>query len=139
MNASDAGSGTSACTGGCLTAWPALTITAGDSTVRGLVVNGYAGGEWNPYGNYFVIRQSDAHSRRNSILMRASATQHLHGIEPHIRLGDAIYEPPSPERFDVGQLTRPADHIQRRDRRLAHAVTVAPFGVAPRPMSPGSP
>jgi len=26
---------------------------------------------------------------------------YLHGIEPHIRLGDAIYEPPSPERFEV--------------------------------------
>lgn len=26
---------------------------------------------------------------------------YLHGIEPHIRLGDAIYEPPSAERFDV--------------------------------------
>ena len=25
----------------------------------------------------------------------------LHGIEPHIRLGDTIYEPPVPERFDV--------------------------------------
>jgi type I restriction enzyme M protein len=26
---------------------------------------------------------------------------YLHGIEPHIRLGDAIYEPPAPERFDI--------------------------------------
>jgi type I restriction enzyme M protein len=26
---------------------------------------------------------------------------YLHGIEPHIRLGDSIYEPPPPERFDV--------------------------------------
>jgi type I restriction enzyme M protein len=26
---------------------------------------------------------------------------YLHGIEPHIRLGDSIYEPPSGERFDV--------------------------------------
>jgi type I restriction enzyme M protein len=26
---------------------------------------------------------------------------YLHGIEPHIRLGDAIYEPPSAARFDV--------------------------------------
>jgi type I restriction enzyme M protein len=26
---------------------------------------------------------------------------YLHGVEPHIRLGDAIYEPPSDERFDV--------------------------------------
>jgi transglutaminase-like putative cysteine protease len=30
--------------------------------IPSVVVNGYAGGEWNPYGNYFVIRQSDAHS-----------------------------------------------------------------------------
>jgi len=26
---------------------------------------------------------------------------YLHGIEPHIRLGDSIYEPPASERFDV--------------------------------------
>ena len=26
---------------------------------------------------------------------------HLHGIQPHIRLGDSIAEPPPPERFDV--------------------------------------
>jgi len=26
---------------------------------------------------------------------------YLHGIEPHIRLGDSIYEPPTSERFDV--------------------------------------
>ena len=26
------------------------------------VVTGYLGGEWNPIGNYFVVRQSDAHS-----------------------------------------------------------------------------
>ena len=31
---------------------------------------------------------------------------YLHGIEPHIRLGDSIYEPPAPERFDV-VLTNP--------------------------------
>jgi hypothetical protein len=30
--------------------------------IPALVVNGYAGGEWNAYGNYFVIRQRDAHS-----------------------------------------------------------------------------
>ena len=30
----------------------------------------------------------------------------LHGIEPHIRLGDAIYEPPPSDRFDV-VLTNP--------------------------------
>lgn len=26
------------------------------------VVNGYLGGDWNPYGEYYLIRQSDAHS-----------------------------------------------------------------------------
>jgi type I restriction enzyme M protein len=26
---------------------------------------------------------------------------YLHNIEPHLKLGDAIYEPPGPERFDV--------------------------------------
>lgn len=26
------------------------------------VVNGYLGGEWNPYGQYYLIRQSNAHS-----------------------------------------------------------------------------
>jgi transglutaminase-like putative cysteine protease len=30
--------------------------------IPSLVVNGYSGGEWNSYGNYFVVRQSDAHS-----------------------------------------------------------------------------
>jgi len=30
--------------------------------VPAIVVNGYAGGEWNPYGNYFLIRQRNAHS-----------------------------------------------------------------------------
>ncbi|MBI2962848.1 MAG: DUF3488 domain-containing protein [Deltaproteobacteria bacterium] len=30
--------------------------------IPSLVVNGYAGGEWNPYGGYFLIRQRDAHS-----------------------------------------------------------------------------
>ncbi len=30
--------------------------------IPSLVVTGYAGGEWNPYGGYFLIRQSDAHS-----------------------------------------------------------------------------
>ncbi len=28
------------------------------------VVTGYLGGEWNPIGDYFVVRQSDAHSWR---------------------------------------------------------------------------
>src|SRR5262249_58455899 len=26
------------------------------------VVTGYLGGEWNPIGEYFIVRQSDAHS-----------------------------------------------------------------------------
>jgi len=26
------------------------------------VVSGYLGGEWNPYGGYFIVRQSDAHA-----------------------------------------------------------------------------
>jgi transglutaminase-like putative cysteine protease len=30
--------------------------------IPSLVVTGYAGGEWNAYGSYFLIRQSDAHS-----------------------------------------------------------------------------
>jgi protein-glutamine gamma-glutamyltransferase len=30
--------------------------------IPSLVVNGYAGGEWNPYGGYFLVRQRDAHS-----------------------------------------------------------------------------
>ena len=30
--------------------------------IPSVVVSGYAGGEWNPYGNYFLVRQSDAHS-----------------------------------------------------------------------------
>ena len=30
--------------------------------IPSLVVNGYLDGEWNPYGEYLVIRQSDAHS-----------------------------------------------------------------------------
>ncbi|MGH7857053.1 MAG: transglutaminase TgpA family protein, partial [Candidatus Binatia bacterium] len=30
--------------------------------IPSLVVNGYVGGEWNSYGEYFVVRQSDAHS-----------------------------------------------------------------------------
>jgi transglutaminase-like putative cysteine protease len=30
--------------------------------VPSLVVNGYAGGEWNPYGGYLLVRQRDAHS-----------------------------------------------------------------------------
>jgi len=38
-----AGSGTSACTGGCLTNWPALTITAGDTPTGDATVTGTLG------------------------------------------------------------------------------------------------
>jgi predicted lipoprotein with Yx(FWY)xxD motif len=38
-----AGSGTSACTGGCLTNWPALTITAGDTPTGDATVTGQLG------------------------------------------------------------------------------------------------
>ena len=38
-----AGSGTSACTGGCLTNWPALTITAGDTPTGDATVTGALG------------------------------------------------------------------------------------------------
>ncbi len=37
------GSGTSACTGGCLTKWPALTITAGDTPTGDATVTGTLG------------------------------------------------------------------------------------------------
>jgi protein-glutamine gamma-glutamyltransferase len=38
----------------------ALLMRAGGVPAR--VVTGYLGGEWNPIGHYFVVRQSDAHS-----------------------------------------------------------------------------
>jgi transglutaminase-like putative cysteine protease len=37
-----------------------LLMRAGGVPAR--VVTGYLGGEWNPFGGYFVIRQSDAHA-----------------------------------------------------------------------------
>jgi len=40
----------------------ALTIMLRSIGIPARVVNGYIGGEWNPYGEYFVIRQSNAHS-----------------------------------------------------------------------------
>lgn len=40
-------------------AFVALTRAAG---IPARVVTGYLGGEWNPIGEYFIIRQSDAHS-----------------------------------------------------------------------------
>ena len=38
-----------------------VTLMRG-ANVPARVVTGYLGGEWNPIGSYFVIRQSDAHS-----------------------------------------------------------------------------
>jgi len=40
----------------------ALTVMLRNIGIPARVVNGYIGGEWNPYGEYFVIRQSNAHS-----------------------------------------------------------------------------
>jgi len=40
----------------------ALTIMLRSIGIPARVVNGYIGGEWNPYGEYYVIRQSNAHS-----------------------------------------------------------------------------
>ncbi len=40
----------------------ALAVMLRAVGIPSLVVTGYAGGEWNPYGSYFLIRQSDAHS-----------------------------------------------------------------------------
>jgi transglutaminase-like putative cysteine protease len=38
----------------------AVLLRAADIPAR--IVNGYRGGEWNDYGGYFLVRQSDAHS-----------------------------------------------------------------------------
>ena len=40
----------------------ALTVMLRVLNIPSRVVNGYLGGEWNPYGEYFVVRQSNAHS-----------------------------------------------------------------------------
>ncbi len=40
----------------------ALTVMLRNIGIPARVVNGYIGGEWNPYGEYYVIRQSNAHS-----------------------------------------------------------------------------
>ncbi len=39
-----------------------LAVMLRAAGIAAVVVNGYAGGQWNPYGEYFLIRQSDAHS-----------------------------------------------------------------------------
>ena len=40
----------------------ALAIMLRSLRIPARVVNGYLGGEWNPYGEYYLIRQSNAHS-----------------------------------------------------------------------------
>jgi len=40
----------------------ALAVMLRSLGVPARVVNGYLGGEWNPYGEYFLIRHSNAHS-----------------------------------------------------------------------------
>ncbi|MFQ5538818.1 MAG: transglutaminaseTgpA domain-containing protein, partial [Candidatus Binatia bacterium] len=39
-----------------------LTVMLRSIGIPARVVNGYLGGNWNPYGEYFLIRQSNAHS-----------------------------------------------------------------------------
>ncbi len=40
----------------------ALAVMLRSLGIPARVVNGYHGGEWNPYGEYYIIRQSNAHS-----------------------------------------------------------------------------
>ncbi len=40
----------------------ALAVMLRSLGIPARVVNGYLGAEWNPYGDYYVIRQSNAHS-----------------------------------------------------------------------------
>jgi len=40
----------------------ALAVMLRSLEIPSRVVNGYLGGEWNPYGEYYLIRQSNAHS-----------------------------------------------------------------------------
>lgn len=40
----------------------ALAIMLRNLEIPARVVNGYLGGEWNPYGEYYLVRQSNAHS-----------------------------------------------------------------------------
>jgi transglutaminase-like putative cysteine protease len=40
----------------------AFTLLMRAAGVPARVVTGYLGGEWNPIGHYFIVRQSDAHS-----------------------------------------------------------------------------
>jgi transglutaminase-like putative cysteine protease len=40
----------------------AFTVLMRAAGIPARVVTGYLGGEWNPVGHYFIVRQSDAHS-----------------------------------------------------------------------------
>jgi protein-glutamine gamma-glutamyltransferase len=40
----------------------ALAVMLRNLGIPARVVNGYLGGDWNPYGEYYLVRQSDAHS-----------------------------------------------------------------------------
>jgi len=40
----------------------AMAVLARQAGVPARIVNGFYGGVWNPYGDYFAIRQADAHS-----------------------------------------------------------------------------
>ena len=40
----------------------ALAVMLRSLGIPSRVVNGYLGGEWNPYGEYYIVRQSNAHS-----------------------------------------------------------------------------
>jgi hypothetical protein len=40
----------------------AMAVLAREAGVPARIVNGFYGGVWNPYGDYYAIRQADAHS-----------------------------------------------------------------------------
>jgi transglutaminase-like putative cysteine protease len=72
----------------------AMLMRAGGVPAR--VVTGYLGGEWNPFGDYLLIRQSDAHAwdevwlqgrgwvrvDPTSVVSPASLTEQLDGLQP---------------------------------------------------------
>ena len=55
--------------------------------IPSVVVNGYAGGEWNPYGGYFLIRQSDAHSWVEAYIDGAWRTYDPTPVTPGLKPG----------------------------------------------------
>jgi transglutaminase-like putative cysteine protease len=83
----------------------ALAVMLRTLGIPALVVTGYAGGEWNPYGDYYVIRQSDAHSWVEA---------HL-GERGWVRL-DPTPPAPRPRRF-MSALGHLADALQLRWQR----------------------